>query len=224
MLTSRPGWGSSFKMPIAFMGGDPYGYHVETVTKVPKGGAGRAIEGVHSTPAEGGAAGYLEKLDPKKDYIVKRFKDPAVRQQYLKNLLKLEESENVLESMLGPYARSKMYDMEAALKGGSKSFLPQFLQKLIGTSEPLSGQTVCSSLPGIASPVCLAPGVPRHEVMPHHIQRSPVLETPGHYRAGRTGLQRVYEHVLRAAPWLLRGGIGAGLGYGAYRGVKALMD
>jgi hypothetical protein len=223
ILTSHPGKGSKFKAPIAALGGDPYGYHVESITHTPtRGNANFGF--IHSSPAQGGAFQYnVSGLDPHEDVIIKRFKDTKNVKPYLKNLENFRRKEQVLEDVLGGLARSRMYDNESAVKGGLKSFLPKPLHRLL-KSTPAPGATVCSTLPGQASPVCLAPGVPEHEVMPHHIRRSAALETVGHYRAPRTVGEKAYEHLLQASPWVLRGLLGAGLGYGAYRGAKAIMN
>jgi hypothetical protein len=221
LLTSKPGYGSHFKAPIAMMGGDPFGYHVETVLSTPKSGP----RFIHSTPAAGGASVYSGGLIEGEDVIVKRLKDQSQVKEFLKNLKKYKGREDVLEKMLGEYARAGMYDTGAAIKGGAKSFIPEPLRRLFFKEKaPLPGATVCSSLPGMTCPVDLAPGVPKHEIMPHHLQRSAALETVGHYRAPRKLHQKIYEGLLRASPWVTRGALGLGLGYGAYRGLKALTD
>ena len=220
LLTSKPGI-SGVKPLVAAVGGDPFGYHVESVTKTPKAGPSF----IHSTPAEGGAFRYGPyELSEAEDVIIKRFKDPAHTKKYLENLNRFGRKEDVLEKMLGPYARKQMYDFDAARRAGLKSFVPKFLQRLIGSGTPAQGATICSSLPGLCSPVELAHGVPAHEILPHHIQRSPALKTVSHLRVPRTIGQGAVEGLLRASPWLLRGALGAGLGYGAYRGIKALTD
>jgi hypothetical protein len=223
VLTSSPGKGGAFKPIISALGGDPFGYHVESVQDVPKGGAGRSVGFIHSSPGLGGAYGYEGPLAEGEDVIVRRFKDEATRKQYLKNLSKREMAEEMLEDVFGADARSTMYDKSQSVRAAGKSFLPSPLQKLLDRGKPSTGATVCSSLPGMASPVCITPGVKGKDVLPHHIRRSKAFETVGSYRAPRNMSQRVFERILQTSPWLLRTGIGAGLGYGAYRGAKALL-
>jgi len=222
LLTSKPGISSAFKPAIVALGGDPYGYHVENVISAPKRGAPTIV---HSTPAAGGADRATEHLQKGEDVIVKRLKDQDAAKKMVRNLRQFASKEDVLEHMLGPYARAQMYDTGSAIRGGLKSFIPEPLQKLIPKGKnPLPGSTICSSLPGMACPTDLAPGVAKHEIMPHHLQHSPALETVGHYRAPRGRAMRVFEGALRATPWALRGALGLGLGYGAYKGIDALMD
>lgn len=222
LLMSDPGVVSPIKVPITAIGGDPYGYHVGTITSVPKRGLPTMV---HSTPAEGGASFVEEPIDPKHDYIIKRLKNRRHVKQFLKNIHKYRAKEDVLDEMLGGIARSRMYDKPTAVRGALKSFLPRAVQRAItGKSKPLPGATICSSLPGMTCPVDLAPGVPKHEILPHHIQRSPALKTIAHYRALRTPKQKGIEGALRAAPWLVRGALGAALGFGAYKGLQALTD
>jgi len=221
ILTSHPGKGGKWKSPIALLGGDPYGYHIETATKIPK--RGKAVEFVHSSPGVGGAAGYVGDLDELEDVVVRRFKTPAQRKEYLKNLASREHAEDVLEEVFGEEARATRYDKTQAGKAGAKSFLPKRLQKLFQGGAPGAGKAICSSLPGMASPVCMVPGVHGKDVLPHHIRSTKALKTVGSYRAPRTMGQKAFERLLQAGPWALRGALGAGLGYGAYRGAKALM-
>lgn len=222
LLTSQPGYSSAFKAPIAAMGGDPYGYHVETVMNNPKSGAPRYI---HSTPAEGGAAFNTGRPITEQDVIVKRLKDQSKVKEFVKNLKGYGKREEVLRNMLGLEAPMEMYDKSTAIKGGAKSFIPERLRRFFfKDTAALPGATVCSTLPGMACPVDLAPGVAKHEIMPHHLQRSAALETVGHYRAPRKAYQTAYEGLLRAAPWITRGALGLGLGYGAYKGMQALLD
>lgn len=222
LLMSEPGVESPIKIPITMTGGDPYGYHVGTVVSAPKRGMPKII---HSTPAEGGASYVVMPIDTKHDYIVKRLKNRRHVKQFLKNIDKYRAKEDVLEEMLGPLARSRMYDKPAAVRGAVKSFLPRIAQRAITRkTKPLPGATICSSLPGMTCPVDLAPGVPKHEILPHHIQHSPALKTVAHYRALRAPKQKVIESTLRATPWLIRGALGGALGLGAYKGLQALTD
>lgn len=221
LLTSQPGWSSSFKLPIAAMGGDPYGYHVESVLRNTKGGHTSYI---HSTPGAGAAAIAHGAPIEGQDVIIKRLKDQSKTKEFVKNLKGYGRREEVLRKMLGVDAPPEMYDTATAVKGGGKSFLPAPIRRLLFKDKtPLPGATVCSSLPGMACPVDLAPGVARREIMPHHLQRSAALETVGHYRAPRKMHQKAYEGLLRASPWITRGALGAGLGYGAYKGMQHLM-
>lgn len=224
VLTSPPGKNSIWKTLISAIGGDPHGHHVESIMKVPKGGPGRLVEFMHANTGEGAARNYKWSLKSEPlDMIVRRFKNPEHAKQYIKNLRALQAKEEVVGKVLGEYARGRMYDQGAAIGGGTKSFLPEFVRKLLpGKYSP--GAAVCSSLPGQASPVCLAKGVPRAEIMPHHVRASKALKTVGSFTAPTTLRAKAYHGLLRAAPWALRAAIGAGLGYGAYRGVKALTD
>lgn len=223
IMTSSPGKGSVFKAPIAAMGGDPFGYHIESISSAPKGRAG--AEFVHASPPHGGAGRYADKLREGEDIILRRFKDPKAAKQYAKNIRQRAAAQEALEGLVGSHAVQQLYDTKQALRGGAKSFLPGPLARLLTRSSPSSaGAAVCSSLPGMSSPVCLAPGVPKKDVMPHHIRRSKQLETIGHYRAPRSFARGSYERLLQGAPWLVRGALGAGLGYGAYRAAKAIAD
>lgn len=224
VLTSPPGKSSIWKTMISAIGGDPHGHHVESILQVPKGGENRAIEFMHANTGEGGARNYKWNLkDDPLDFIVRRFKNPKHSQQYIKNLRALQAKEEVVGNILGEYARGRMYDQRAAASGGVKSFLPNFVRKLLG-SKYAPGGAVCSSLPGQASPVCLAEGVPRAEIMPHHVRSSKALRDIGTFTAPARLRSKVYHGLLRAAPWALRAAVGAGLGYGVYRGVEALTD
>ena len=223
ILTSAPGRGGKWKPAISALGGDPFGYHVEVVSDVPKGGPKRRFSTIHSTPGEGGAVERTMQLVPDEDIIIRRHKDPSHAKGMLKNVKERALRGDVLEELLGQSARAELYDKQRATMASLKSFLPQGVAKLIPSGRVTPGNAVCSSLPGMASPVCLVPGVAGEDVLPHHVRRSKQLETIGHYRAARNLPQRMFERSLQAAPWLVRGALGAGLGYGAYRGAKALM-
>ena len=223
ILTSGPGHTSHFKPMVSAVGGSPYGYHVETAIKAKKGAG--PYKFIDSHPRTGGAtARWKASLDPGEDIMIKRLKDSSQVKPFLKNLKKMKKSEDLLAKLLGEEARPAMYDKGTAVSGGLRSLIPSPLRKLIPSKKPMAGSTVCSSLPGMACPVNLAPGVAKHEILPHHLQRSAALETVGHYRAPRTAKQKAYEMLMHASPWAVRGLVGAGLGYGAYKGLQALRD
>jgi hypothetical protein len=224
VLTSSPGKSGYFKSMISGLGADPHGYHVTTVTSVPKNRKRGAFEYVHASPQEGGAYGYSAHPDKGDDVIIKRFKDPAHREKFLENLETRQIAEEGLEERFGGAARGSMYDTPRGVRSAGRSFLPESVARALGGKEaPSPGASVCSSLPGMASPVCLAKGVEGANILPHHIRRSAALETAGIYHAKRTGPQLLYEKALSVLPWAIRGAAGLGLGYGAYRGAKALM-
>ncbi len=224
LTTSHAGFDRN-KALITAVGGDPYrGYHVSSVTDVPKN-TRRGIRFIESSTDSGAAWRGREPLSPQSDYVIKRFKDPRQAKTYLKNLEAFAKKERLLEDLLGPTARGKMYDTSTSVKGALGSFLPSSVQKAItGKKLPDAGKAVCSSLTGICSPVPLAKNVPKQQLLPHHILSSSALKTVGHYTAPRTFGQKFIERALQASPWLVRGALGAGLGYGAYKGIKALTD
>lgn len=221
LLTGEPNVYRAKAMVIAG-GGDPHGYHVQTAVGSPKGKA-RDMKFIHSAPGAGGAYLDTEPLTGEKDIIVRRFKDPSHRKAFIENMRRAQLRDQLLGETFGDQARASMYDASHGLKIGLKDLLPKFLRERFASGCP-SGSTVCSTLPGLMSPVPLAPGIPGNELLPHHIQKSDVLETIGHYYAPRTAGTARAEAALRTVPWLGRGVLGAGLGYGAYKGVKALMD
>ena len=223
LLTGDRGTASPMKPVIALTGGDPYGYHVEVATGKPAGAVHEGIPITHSTSGAGGAHGYMGLRRGREDVIIKRFINKKHVAGFLKNIGKARAQEDVLAKMLGPTAASTMYDSGTAIGAGVKSLLPASVQRLFCGS-PQAGKAVCSTLPAMASPVELAPGIPRHEVLPHHISTSPKLKTVAHYRTPRSGATKLYEKAVGTLPWVLRAGIGAGLGYGAYRGIKALTE
>lgn len=210
-LRGRPGAGGS-KIPTVMVGGDPYGTHVETLV---------SKEGptfVHSHPFVGGAVAHQRPLQEAEDLTIMRFRNPQHTQEFLKNLQELKQREDILGKLLGEEARKRMYDRPAAIRSGAESLLPPAVRGALPRWKiPGPGETICSSLPALCSPVSMAPGTPAWKVLPHDIQNSPVLEAIGHYRAPRTRAMRMFEGILRATPWLLRGALGLGLGYGAYK-------
>lgn len=223
LLTSKPGL-TGTKVPGSLVGMDPYASHVEAVVETP---AGKPPVVIHSHPTVGGAVRRARDLPVDRDVIIKRFKDPTHRTQFLKNLERFESQEEALAKTLGDIARRKQYDRAGAVSAGFKTIIPRKLRKLFaGKPSTVEGatRTFCSSLIGMASPICLSPEIPAHELLPQHIQKSPELATKFHYRAPRLPRTKAVEALLRAAPWLARAAVGAGLGYGAYRGIKALMD
>jgi len=224
LLTSSPGKSGYFKGMISALGGDPYGYHTTTMTGIPRR-KDKYKAYIHSSPGEGGAAEYLAALGKDEDVTIRRFKNKSLAKKYVQNLKNLARAEEPLENIFGESARGTMYDTPRAVRGAVRSFLPGPVAKLVGKGGPTSpGGTVCSSLVGMASPKCLVPGVDPADLLPHHIRRSGVLKTVGAYHAPRTARQLFYEKSLAAAPWAIRGLAGLGLGYGAYRGAKALTD
>jgi len=220
LLTSKPGL-SVVKGPGSLIGMDPFGSHVEAVMEAP---AGKPPATIHAQPGEGGAVRHVRNLSPERDVIVKRFKDPTHVKRFLNNLARAENQEKALEKVLGEAARKAQYDTAAAIKSGLKTVIPKPLRAALAGKPPTSGKAICSTLVGMASPICLSPQVPSHELLPQHVQKSPELKTVSHYRVPRTPRVHAIEAALRAAPWLARAAVGAGLGYGAYRGVKALID
>ena len=224
LLTGYPGYGGITKAMAAPLGSDPFTVHVESVTGIGDKGLTR----IHSMPGEGGAyewgPSHLSADKYKQDFTIRRFRDPAHVKPFLENLAKRRTKEDVLGKLLGPSARARMYDRAGIMNAGLRSTLPAPLQRAL-TREPALGASVCSTLPGMCSPVHLAPkGVPIQEVLPHHILRSEALETIAQYRTPRNWFQQGFEGLYHAAPWLLRAGIAASLGYGAYKGVKALTS
>ena len=223
VLVSSPGVaGGPWKPVISALGGDPYGYHVQNVTGKPHGSR-KSVNFTHSNPGAGNAFPFNFKLSPEEDMIVRRFRSPELAKNYVDNLYKKEMSQEALEQLFGMRARGSMYEGSSSLKAGIKSLLPAPLSRLLKNNVSCGGG-ICSSLPAQASPIPLVPGVEPNDVLPHHIRRTNVLKTIGHYKAPRTGGQLALERLFQAAPWALRGGIGAGLGYAAYKGVKALTS
>lgn len=213
----RPG---KNKAIISASGGDPHGYHVETVVKKPNRLG--EMDVIHATPNSGGAAWETDMLG-KEDVIVRRFKDPAHTKQFLKNIKDAFRREQILGDVLGDTAQGSMYKGMKGARSGWKDLLPVATRNFFA-SRCSPGEAFCSSLPSLSSPVPLYPGIPAHEVMPHHVQKSKVLETVGHFYPPRSKAVSISEAALRTTPALIRGLLGAGLGYGAYRGAKALMN
>lgn len=210
-LRGRPGAGGS-KIPTVMVGGDPYGTHVETLV---------SKEGptfIHSHPFVGGAIAHQRPLQEAEDLTIMRFRNPQHTQEFLKNLQELRQREDILGKLLGEEARKRMYDRPAAIRSGAESLLPPAVRGALPRWKiPGPGETICSSLPALCSPVSMTPGTPAWKALPHDLQNSPVLEAIGHYRAPRTRAMRMFEGILRTTPWLLRGALGLGLGYGAYK-------
>jgi hypothetical protein len=221
MLTGNPSM-NSLKAAIIAAGGDPHGYHTETVASRPNRKGWFNV--IHSHPKAGGASRQINDLLGKEDVIVRRFKDPAVRAKFMENMENAELQQDLLGNLFGEKAQISTYNKPSGIKAGIKDLLPRFLRKPLASCAPGAGNTMCSSLPATRSPVELAPGIPAHEVLPHHIQKSDALETIGHYYAPRSGAVSATETALRGVPTVARGLLGAGLGYGAYRGLKSLME
>jgi len=223
LLESAPGIPSKWKPLINLTGADPaIGYHSKVVTDVPKD-ISLPIEYVESGRA--GARPIGRQFQEGEDIFIKRFKNTEHVKPFLANLKKRVGAEDVLAKIVGTEtAQTAMYDTPASIKAGLGSLLPAPLHKLLTKKAPEEGRAICSSLPGMCSPVDLAPSIPTHHILPQHLETSPALETPGYYKAPRTLKYKLLEKALRASPWLLRGALGAGLGYGAYRGIKALTN
>lgn len=250
-LESAPGWKPTgpYKPLISLMGADPTGgYHAGVVERTPSPEGirkeltkrlGRAptpfdlrdaiasaeIESIEAGPEGRAAVRNRGELTAKKDFVVRRFKDTKHVEPFMKNVMRMHGREEVIDKILGAEATRRMYDKPTSIKAGIGSLLPTKAQQWLAKISPADpGRAVCSSMPGLCSPTELMKGVPGEHVMPHHILRSPELETVGRYVAPRTLKQKVIDLGLRASPWALRGALGAGLGYGAYRGIKALLD
>lgn len=250
-LESYPGFKKKepFKPLISMLGSDPtVGHHVGVVGKglpdqkeaikkltADMGRKPTPFElksymehvGIESYEATARAAGTAKnpEINPKKDFTIRRFKDSKHVEPFMKNVERMHARENIVEKLLGYEAANKMYDKPTSVKAGIGSFLPAKVQQWWAKKSPADpGRAVCSSLPGMCSPVELAKGVPGERILPHHVYRSPALETPLSYIAPRNAKQKWVDRAFRASPWALRGALGAGLGYGAYRGIKALMD
>lgn len=222
LLSADPGKAGKWKAQISMLGGDPTGYHVETVTG--KSGPGLEFQRTHASPGWGGAMREGTAFVADEDVIIRRFKDKQQAKEYLKNVRARAKAEEAFGSVFGERARGRLYAGKQNISSALKSMLPGPLSKLIPDPSSVTGMASCSSLTGQCSPVSLAPGVSGKDVLPHHVRSSKAFDTIATYRAPQTGAQRVYNAVLRASPWLLRGAAAAGLGYGAYRGAKALAD
>lgn len=221
LLTGSAGKAGTFKPMITAMGGSPFGHHVEVVAKAPKRGGPTFV---HATPGEGGASAFVPELGPGDDMTIRRFRSAKQRKAFLKNIDQRWAREDMLENVFGAKARGSMYDTGQAVRASVGSFLPSKLVNLFSRGSSSPGAAVCSSLVGQASPACIMPGVKGENVLPHHVLRSRALDTVGYYRAPRTLRAAAYDRMLQATPWLTRGALGAGLGYGAYRAAKALTD
>lgn len=208
------------KVQLGLLGSDPHGYHVEVASGKPRGKQWMTTEAV---PSSGAAKQNVGPLNAR-DVHVMRLKNPEHVKQMQKNLRDFVYKQDVLEDVLGPEARASTYDIRTGVRAGLKSFLPNLLRRAIPRGKPTPGHAVCSSLIGQTCPVDLAPGIPKEELLPHHIQKSDLLEPVATFKANRTGTTKFLEGLLKASPWLLRGAIGTGLGYGAYKGVRALTD
>ena len=224
LLTSYPRE-KRIKSLIALTGGDPHGYHVEIADKGAAGANRNKLVTIHSHPNYGGAA-YSETPIGEQSIIVKRYKNPEHARKMLENARAMEKEETRAVKGLPEAERLRRYSEPMATRAGVVSFLPEKLRNLIPEGDYPAGHTICSTLPGEASPICLKPGVRTNELLPHHIQTSPQLETVGHYLApeARTLGGRLLSGTLRALPWAARGALGLGLGYGTYRGAQAIVN
>lgn len=207
------------KAAIIAAGSDPHAYHAAVAT-------GPVTEGrinvVHGAPDLGSAThGSYPIWD--RDFVVKRFKDPALAEEFMKNVDAAAGDEGMLGSIFGEGKRPKMYDMPGAINSALKDLLPESVRKVMPESS-VPSSTFCSSMVGGACPVPLKPGVKPNEVLPHHIQTSELLSDVGHFYQTRPRAVALKELGMRAVPFALRGALGLGLGYGAYKGLKALTD
>lgn len=223
VMTADPAKGDRWKAMVSSMGGDPEAYHVQTY--VGKEGPKNKPQAytIHGSPGYGGAYGEVGALPVEEDVLVRRFKDKATAKEYLKRVHNRALAEDAFNTAFGERARGNLYAGRQNVRSGIRSMLPEFLGKILKEKYVPEGTASCSSLTGQCSPVRLARGVEGYDVLPHHVRRSKELETVGQYLAPRSKARlKAYNAVYKAAPWLIRGAIGAGLGYGAYRGAKAL--
>jgi len=218
ILTGDPTMRGS-KAQIIAAGADPHAYHSAIATGPIENGR---LNVVHGAGDIGGATHGSYPIGDR-DIVVRRFKDPKHTEQFMKNIDEVASREGVVSSLFGREARTKLYDMPGAIGSAVKDLLPESVRKAFGQRNRPS-TSFCTSLVGGASPTCLKPGVPGSEVLPHHIESSEALHDVGKFFTKRTPGVAASETALRAVPLALRGALGAGLGYGAYRGIKALTD
>lgn len=123
---------------------------------------------------------------------------------------------------------SKDYNIFAPVKAGLIDlFTPAPIQKAIGAATEAGGaqcnpaNNFCSTLVSGSAGNSFG-AVNKNQVMPQHLLRSNELE-----QIGTTAKQQGWKDRLKnmsKSKLLLRGGAGLGLGYGTYKGVKALRD
>jgi len=219
LMTGAEGAGTPFHYTLA--GGDPRAFHAEVAKEVKPGGEYRSVHSLGGKKRGGQAVTQWTHVKPEAHYIIRRVKDPALRKQLLEGVQDIATKEEALHRAFGPHARSTQYQKPLQISSAFRNILPGFLRNLLPEVRCSGG--ICSTLPSEAAPT-LVPGVKPKEVLPHHLLAAPTMETVGHFTPELTKAQRLSLALKGAAPWALRGGIGLGLGYGAYRGAKKLME
>lgn len=224
LLETNPGLrDTTWKPLITALGADPTrGHHVTPVVSVPRMLSDMAVGALEAGPSVGVVHSDMP-LREGADYTIRRLKDKKDAARFVKNLKNHARSIEPLGELFGSAAVKSTYDQQAAIRAGIGSVLPNKANQLLAGGAPDAGRAICSSTVGICSPVELQKGVPRQHILPHHIARSAELETVGRLKAPRTLKQKWIERALRASPWALRGALGLGLGYGAYKGISALF-
>lgn len=224
ILSGKAGVGDPIKAAITAIGGDPKGYHAEVALGRDKPGAPHS--GVHSHPAFGGAAPEKLRWTGQNVVVMRYRKDPKglKAKKLMDALRKRVDLQSALEHTFGGAAGRSRYDEARSIRAGVASILPKPIGDLFLTKTPSAGTAVCSSLVGQCSPVNLSPGTKPEDILPHHIRRSRELKAVGKLVPKMSLGGRMAETAMAASPWLIRGGLGLGLGYGAYRAAKALSD
>jgi len=222
LLSGIPGRLDPTKAGVSIIGGDPKGYHAEIVG----GRIGKNRWSIHSHPLVGGA-GYGKPAARNEYNILLRLKNDSTRskaKKFVSNALKKVTQQELLEKSFGPSARGSRYDEARSIYRGATSLLPESVAQLV-RKKPKAGTGFCTSIVGEASPVKLVKGVHPSDVMPHHLLHSKALKPVAQYIPKSLGKPAMFaDRLLAASPFVLKGALGFGLGYGAYRGVKAVTD
>jgi len=207
---------------MALGGGDPRASHAEVITGVPEAGKYNRVHSMGGLKRGGKALpGANVPLVPEGHYVLRRPKNPELAKSMVGGVQEATMQEEALHRAFGPHARSTQYEKSLQRNSALRNLLPKSLRNLLPESKCLGG--ICSTLPAEAAPG-LVPGQRAKDVLPSHLISTPTMETIGHFSPELTRRERRILALKGAAPWLLRGAAGLGLGYGAYRGVKKLLE
>jgi len=221
LLMANPTSGG-FRNIASIVGSDPRGYHVAVVNRTPARGS-KVVDVIHAPGFGAGGGGALEEALPIGEHHIqiRRLKDKMHRRALLRNVRKAQSAEDLLHATFGEAARGTRYNPDIGISAGLRDLLPTQVRRAIASC-PVSGSSVCSTLVGKSLPVPIVPGIPGHEILPHHIQTSNLFETIGRQTLPETKQTTRAIRGLKLLPLATRAALAAGLGYGAYRGLKSL--
>lgn len=219
ILTGDPKFTAN-KAMITSLGSSPGAYHASVFT----GMDGNEMNRIQTASPHGGAGTTSMPLGSE-HVTVRRMKNPKDVRKLVRKIRQADRAGDVVRDALSGHSISgsrKLYDQPRAIGSALKSFLPHRLNRALSKA-PDPGSFICSNLVGASCPTKLVKGLPNHALLPHHLEATPELETVGKFTAKQTRNQRLLDVLAKASPWAVRGLIGAGLGYGAYKGIDALM-